>query len=127
MEAERAAGATVVETTAHLHGARRAVAAEALGFLGPDRAADVELCVSELLTNALEHGWSPARLRSDRVGDSFVVTVVNRSDRLPQPATQAVPHELATGRGLQIVQRVADGLAIHTEHGDVVVTCRFDS
>ena len=116
-----------ISGTAELVRARRAVTRSAEEVLGSPRIPDVELCISELVTNALEHGTDPeVELRWEAEGDSFVITVSNSSGRLPQATVGVLPNERATGRGLRIVKMVADGVATRHENGAVVVTCRFD-
>ncbi|QVQ53931.1 ATP-binding protein [Spiractinospora alimapuensis] len=69
---------------------------------------DVELIVSELLTNALRHTPAPARGEAAAVqvvalhrGDEFVCAVRDHSDLLPSPREPDFMAE--TGRGLQLV------------------------
>lgn len=117
----------VLEGTAELSIARQSVAHAALDVLGGDRTRDVELCVSELVTNALEHGDGTGVVVSHSVVDgSFIVTVSNGSQTLPQRSIGRVPADRRSGRGLQIVHAVADGVAMFGEHGGVAVSCRFD-
>ncbi len=117
----------VLEGTTELSIARRSVAHAALDVLAADRTPDVELCVSELVTNALEHGDGTGVVVSHGVVEgSFIVTVSNGSHTLPQRAIGRVPVDRPSGRGLQIVHALADGVAVYGEHGAVAVSCRFD-
>jgi anti-sigma regulatory factor (Ser/Thr protein kinase) len=74
--------------------------------------ADLELLVSELVTNAVLHARSTARLTLDRHGDRVRVTVADDSSvrpRLRNYGTDAV-----TGRGLVLVDRLAEEWGVDT-------------
>ena len=92
------------------HAAARAARAFVLAHL-PEHpaAADVDrvlLCVSELVSNAVEHGAPPRRL--DLEVTRRVVRVEVRDGDAQRPSPKAVsPHSLR-GRGLQIVETAAD-------------------
>ena len=70
-----------------------------------------ELITSELVTNAFIHGQEPALLNiyTDRVGDRgglLFVEVEDAGEHMPQPEDAAENAE--SGRGLQIVEALAD-------------------
>ncbi|MFJ1915018.1 ATP-binding protein [Streptomyces sp. NPDC088147] len=77
--------------------------------LAPDRTADVELVVSELVTNAVRYGTEP--------GDSLLVGLNGTAARVRievrdpvrrRPSLKPVSHERDRGRGLFIVEALAE-------------------
>ena len=93
---------------------RRLIVANLLAWgAAPDRARDVELCASELLTNALLHTPGPARLHLAVHGRAAHLKV---SDTSTHPPTTLEPDQdghRESGRGLHIVETLAD--TIHTQ------------
>ncbi|MGI5486565.1 ATP-binding SpoIIE family protein phosphatase [Microtetraspora malaysiensis] len=63
-----------------------------------------ELIVSEMVTNALKHGWPPIELRLLR-GRTLVCEVADGSSTAPAPRTPALDDD--TGRGLMLIKRFA--------------------
>ena len=89
---------------------------------------DVELLVSELVTNAIVHGSSGDAVRVRvQLGESIDVAVSNRGSAAAVPPVEAwrvaAPSEMS-GRGLGIVRRLSDDAAIRQDGDWVVVTCR---
>jgi anti-sigma regulatory factor (Ser/Thr protein kinase) len=72
-----------------------------------DQAADVELVVDELVTNAIRHSRGPVTLSIGRRLDRIVVQV---QDPSPAPPEHEHPGVLADqGRGLLLVEELATG------------------
>ncbi|GAA1967061.1 hypothetical protein GCM10009798_29250 [Nocardioides panacihumi] len=87
--------------------ARRAVAAQLRSWEVPSRVvADLVLLTSELVTNALRHARGPHELRLRHVEREVVIEV---SDSSPmRPRRRQVDGDAESGRGLTIVDAVAD-------------------
>jgi anti-sigma regulatory factor (Ser/Thr protein kinase) len=88
---------------------RRAVAhAQACGF-GAERCTDIALVVSELVTNSIVHGGGGGTLRTWMEGDR-VVHEVTDGGHIADPAAGArlPPGDQASGRGLWLVDHLAD-------------------
>jgi anti-sigma regulatory factor (Ser/Thr protein kinase) len=112
--------------TAEIRAARNLVADQAVGLVGPDRAEDVRLVVSELVTNALEHGDGGDAIVQFGVDDgSFVVSVTAESSALPDQTAKTISQDQVTGRGLQIVARLSESVVVSGEERSVAVTCTF--
>lgn len=94
---------------------------------------DVELIVSELVTNAIDHGPEGSVVVEVDHDDSVVrasVTSAAPSVELPSPDRWALPTPDATsGRGLAIVRRLADDVQVDAddERLTIVVTVRLDT
>lgn len=66
------------------------------------------LLVSELVTNAIVHGDGPIQLSVDRTQHHAVLRVEVVDHGAGMPAAQVVPADALSGRGLAIVDAVAD-------------------
>lgn len=66
---------------------------------------DVTLCVSELVTNALDHADPPYELRIDRKDDRLRVEVTDAG--AGEPTLRPISPSSARGRGMFIVSRIA--------------------
>jgi anti-sigma regulatory factor (Ser/Thr protein kinase) len=71
----------------------------------PHRAADAELVVTELVTNAVLHGLPPVVLRIDQLANRIRVEVEDGGRTVPVQPRQSA--EAMTGRGLALVGAVA--------------------
>ncbi|MEL7208776.1 MAG: ATP-binding protein, partial [Actinomycetota bacterium] len=97
--------------------------------VSPATAADIELVVAELLTNAVEQEPDqPVEVRLALTDRSVSLSVANRIREpasLPPPEAAAEPvGELADrGWGLQIVAALTDGLWFDNDHEWTRVTC----
>ena len=79
----------------------------------------VELLVSEVVTNAVLHARSEIHLALTWRGDAFRVEVADHSPLLP---AQRHFSELATtGRGIQLVEEIADSWGMVPSNGGKVV------
>ncbi len=76
---------------------------------------DIELLVSELVTNAVLHARSAARLTIERFGDCIRVTVADSS--AAPPRLRDYGPEAATGRGVLLVDRLARGWGVDPADG----------
>jgi len=109
----------------------RQATAEVLDLEGPesDLPGDLELVVSELVTNAIEHGLDePVTVTVAATADTVVVSV--RSVRTPSgiadPSTWASPlPAVRTGRGLAIVRSISDEVLVDADDAAVTVHCTF--
>lgn len=92
-----------------------------------DRAEDIRLCVSELATNALVHGTERGRgflIRLD--ADQEVVRLeVHDSRRRPRPELREAADTDVAGRGLTLVDALADGWGVEDREplGKIVWSC----
>jgi len=109
----------------------RRAAAEALDLASPesDLRGDLELAVSELVTNAIEHGLGePVTVIVSTTAGTVVVSV--RSVRTPSgiadPSTWAGPlPTVRAGRGLAIVRAISDEVSVDADDATVTVHCMF--
>ena len=87
-----------------------------LADIDPDALADLQLATSELVTNAIEHGTGDPITITITCGDRSATVAVRSSGRSPDlgpPSTWNVaPPDEVTGRGLGIVQTLADHITV---------------
>ena len=110
----------------------RQAAAQVVDLAGPESnlRGDLELAVSELVTNALEHGREePVTVIVVAATGALVVSV--RSVRTPSgiadPSTWAGPlPTVRTGRGLAIVRSISDEVSVDADDATVTVHCTFN-
>lgn len=108
---------------------RAAVAAHA-GTLGlpPGRGADLVLIAHELASNAVRHGGGRGRLRLWRDPAGVRCQVSDDGGGLADPSEpghRLVPPGATNGRGLWIVRRLADMVAVESGSGGTTVTVRL--
>jgi anti-sigma regulatory factor (Ser/Thr protein kinase) len=120
--------------TSSVRAARRFVRDRVSRILGVDGVrsellGDVELAVSELVTNAVEYGRSePVRVRVTARASSVVVSVASAraADAIGDPSTWSGPlPAVRTGRGLAIVRAITDEVAVDADDSTVTVHCTF--
>jgi anti-sigma regulatory factor (Ser/Thr protein kinase) len=117
----------VANSTADLARFRARARCAACEALGSDRADDVALVVSELVTNALEHGDGPPvdlEIVSDAIGE-LAICVDSRSTARPVSPPATTPAPQPRGRGLRIVATLADHVDVSGSDDRVRITARF--
>ncbi len=89
------------------------------------RAYDITLCVSEVATNALVHGVPPGRgyLLRMRLCEEGTVRVEVHDSGDGQPCVRDPDGE--SGRGLMLVETLADGWGVGPRDPGKVVWCEF--
>jgi len=94
--------------------------------LSEKRADDVVLVLTELVTNSIEHAGSAATVTVGRDGD-HVVCQVHDSGHLTDPLAGRRPEVPGQqrGRGLLLVNYLADLVRVHTDPGGTTVETRF--
>ncbi|WP_233427791.1 sensor histidine kinase [Actinokineospora spheciospongiae] len=99
--------------------------ARAVG-LDEEQAGDVALVVTELLTNSVEHGGGAAVLRLWADAGGLVCEVRDRGRLVDQLAgLRPAPHDQPNGRGLLLVNTLADLVAVHTGAGGTTIRAHF--
>lgn len=111
---------TLEAAPASARAARRFVADALADWRLLDVVETAELLVSELVTNALLHARTSVELLARRSGGTLRVEVRDASDALP--ATRAHHQESLTGRGLELVEMLADSWGVDVHHGGGGVT-----
>ncbi|SFB73843.1 PAS fold-containing protein [Nocardioides terrae] len=112
------------EEPASVARARRAVAAQLQRWQLPQRiVADLELITSELVTNSVRHARGPYELRLRHVPHEVLIEVVDATPL--RPRRRRVDRDSESGRGLTIVEAVADRWGSRsTSEGKVVWAAR---
>ncbi len=107
-------------------GARRAIRALADQLPAGAPIDDLQLVVSELMSNAIRHGQSgnDITLRVFRQGTRLRVEV--RNSGAPFAVPDAADPLAESGRGLALVRAVTARLGVGRERGRVLVWCEFD-
>ncbi|RSS57964.1 ATP-binding protein [Streptomyces sp. WAC07061] len=91
----------------------------------PDTVHSVLLTVSELVTNAHVHAHSSAHLVLTWDGSCLHVSVADDDPQVPSP--RAASTGATSGRGLAIVDALADRWDAHVFHGGKAITACFHS
>ena len=115
-------------------GSARDFVAEVLGAssvqppIDPALVADVQLVVSELVTNAVSYGSGPAEVALTITTSQVQCSVTSvRHDEPPTlQGVTAPPPSSRTGRGLAIVNALTDSLVATMEDSTWTADCRFD-
>lgn len=79
-------------------------------------AEDVELLVSELVSNAILHARGDVRMAIRRWGDALRVEVTDLSPQRPAPRDRLM--ERVNGRGLHLVELLADDWGVEELPGE---------
>jgi len=90
-------------------------------------AGDVMIAVGEAVTNALQHGTPPVRVRA-WTADRLARVHVHDRGLAPIPATAGYhrpPPELDRGYGLWVARQLADVITTHTDRGGTTITLDF--
>ena len=94
----------------------------------PERAADIELCASELLTNALRYSDGPARLVLAARAGAVHLKVSDTSLLAPHEIAPDTEGIRENGKGLHIVKALAFTTAVRIRPGwGKTVTASFDA
>jgi anti-sigma regulatory factor (Ser/Thr protein kinase) len=98
--------------------------------LEPDQALDILLAVSEAVTNAMEHGsrfdtTQLVSLQATLHGESLTVTV-NDHGRWLEPPDHPPTRSQHRGRGLHLINELADNVNIAGSAHGTQITMRFD-
>jgi anti-sigma regulatory factor (Ser/Thr protein kinase) len=102
--------------------ARQRARALCLGTAAPTLVEDVELVVSELVTNAMRHGVGEITMHLEIAPDRVVVGVRDEGDGRPSPRQPELSD--LNGRGLAMVALLAADWGVRPEpHGGKVVWC----
>jgi anti-sigma regulatory factor (Ser/Thr protein kinase) len=95
--------------------------------MGGDDADGVVIAVGEAVTNALEHGAPPVRVRA-WTADGLARVHVHDRGLTPIPATagyRAPSPELDRGFGLWVARQLADVVATHSDHAGTTIALDF--
>lgn len=91
---------------------------------GRDELEAAQLLVTELVTNAVRHGAGPVRLHTRLQEDGLHVGVAD--DGAGQPTLQEVPPRATGGRGLYIVNALADRWGVEPSDAGTGKTVWFE-
>jgi anti-sigma regulatory factor (Ser/Thr protein kinase) len=94
--------------------------------VGPTVLDEVEVVVSELVTNAVRHSDDPIEVSLECPPNVIRVEVTDSSHRMPVTRDANPTYEPTEGRGLVIVQSLASRWGIESEGLGKTVWCEFD-
>lgn len=123
-------GTTLVfeATTSQVAVARRFVRRTVAGHVPDDVAADLQLIVSELFTNAVQYGRSPTVSVTVEVGPDEAGVLVECGSAAPGVGPvdtwRVADEEEITGRGLGIVRRLSDVIRVVRDDERFAVAAR---
>ncbi len=102
-------------------GAVRQDVVSAVGEWGFEATADLEVVLSELITNAIVHGGRPSRVRCRLLDPGYIEVAVD-DDGPGTPEVQEGDDRSSGGRGLAIVQALAAswGVDVRPDDGKTV-------
>jgi anti-sigma regulatory factor (Ser/Thr protein kinase) len=91
--------------------------------LDAEKVEDLQLAVTETVTNALRHGRPPVLVRFWAGADRVVVTVTDGGEGPTDPfaGLQAAAHAPLGGLGLWLAHQLCDHVALHREEGGFTV------
>jgi anti-sigma regulatory factor (Ser/Thr protein kinase) len=92
----------------------RTFATEQLCDLNSDTRADVALLVSELATNAIRHAATGFQVTVDREAEDIRIGVTDTGDGMPVMGPQPADLNPASGRGLQLVERLSNSWGVES-------------
>jgi anti-sigma regulatory factor (Ser/Thr protein kinase) len=92
---------------------------------GPQSAGDIELCVSELLTNAAVYSQGPARLELFVQDGTVRVQVSDTSSKFPRDLGDHAQALEEHGKGLHIVKALASEVSVEVRGWGKTVTAVF--
>lgn len=110
-------GSLELPPTADSVGRARAAVRDVGAGLPREVLADAELLVSELMSNAVRHGGADIRLTVSSRPGSLTVSVFDAGAELPAIRTGEIDRTVASGRGLRMVQQLADDWGVDVDHG----------
>jgi anti-sigma regulatory factor (Ser/Thr protein kinase) len=120
----RRAWAAIASFPPHPENVRHArrIARTALAAWGADDLVDsAEMLVSELVTNAMRYGCGPVDLTLALTGDCLRIAVADEGPCLPVPRTAC--DDAQSGRGLMIVEMLADSWEVSVRLTGKTVSC----
>jgi anti-sigma regulatory factor (Ser/Thr protein kinase) len=131
---EAAAGATSqscdLPAVSESIGAARDFANSAIAGADVDEATviDLQLALSELVTNAVVHGaGGPITVEVTVAPSTITCAVASDGQSLPEVSSWVRPVDgRPSGRGLSIVRAVADAVTVDVDDDRIVVRCTFE-